>query len=302
MLQNFKSYLFLRTIIFVLLLIGKQGHSQKIHFDLEKNLPKELNEISGITKDGNIFWAISDAKKSTIYKLDLSGNIIQEIQISNVRLKDAEAITSDKNYLYVGDIGDNDGNRTNRSIIKILKTSIGNKSATTIKGELINFSFPDRNESKKKKNNNHDCEAMLFFKDSLYLFTKRREDQKSELFVLPVTPGNHAARSISIFKTNGLITDAALNEKETEIALIGYDEGHAMPFILVFNSFSGNDFFSGINKRYEITNEKKLNWQIEGITYNGDDGFYFCSEKSKDVSNKLYSVTRKQLIESDKKQ
>src|SRR5688572_10004997 len=164
--QHFKSYLIFLTRISFLLLIKTEGHSQKIHFELEKNLPKELNEISGITKDGNCFWAISDAKKSTIYKLDLSGHIIQEIQTTNARLKDAEAITSDRTHLYVGDIGDNDGSRTKRSIIKILKSSIGNKNTSTVTGELISFSFPGKNESKKKSNNNHDCEAMLFFKDS----------------------------------------------------------------------------------------------------------------------------------------
>src|SRR4030095_12027516 len=92
------------------------------HFEFKKELPKELKEISGIVKDGDALWAISDNRNVDVYKLDLSGNIIQQLHISNVALRDVEAITADKDYLYIGDVGDNDGTRDERTIIRVLKS------------------------------------------------------------------------------------------------------------------------------------------------------------------------------------
>jgi hypothetical protein len=274
--------------------------AQEDNFELKKELPKELKEISGLAKDGNVLWAIVDTKNADIYKLDLDGNILQIIHLSNYKLKDVEAVSIDRKYLYVGDVGDNNGTRENRTIIRIAKSSIGNNPTATVTGDLINFTFPDEGIVKKKKNNNYDCEAMISYKDSLFVFTKRRDDLKTQLYVLPKSPGTYSARSIALFKTKGLVTDAAVNEKGNEIALIGYDEGHTRPFIWILSNFSGNNFFSGNYKRFELTNERKLDWQLESIEYKNYDSFFIACEKSKDVSNTLYVLQKSELLKSRK--
>src|SRR3954467_11083006 len=80
-------------------------------FSLEKQLPKELKEISGVSKDGNALWAIADNSKNALYKLDLTGNISQKFIINNVNFINAEAVTNDQHYVYIGDVGDNAGIR-----------------------------------------------------------------------------------------------------------------------------------------------------------------------------------------------
>jgi hypothetical protein len=269
-------------------------------FEFQKALPKELKEISGIAKDGNAIWAISDHGNSELFKLDLSGNIVQRIRVTNFTFQDVEAVTFDKNYLYIGDIGDNDGIRAKRSIVRVLKSSLGNKASSEVEGQPIDFVFPDEGEVKKKKKNNFDCEAMLHYGDSLYVFSKRREDQQSELYAIPEVPGNYTANVISLFDTKGLVTDAAINEGQNEIALSGYDEGHVKPFIWIFSGYSGNDFFSGNHAHFKINNEKKLDWQIEGIAYKDANNFFLSCEKSKDVPNTLYLINRSKLVTKSK--
>jgi hypothetical protein len=271
--------------------------AQEDHFTMAKTLPRALKEVSGLARDGNTLWSISDDNKAAIYQLDLSGNVVQQFRVPSVKLSDVEAVSTDRNYIYVGDVGDNDGRRTARQIVRIPKSSIKNGVA---RGEVISFTFPDEGAVKKKKANNYDCEAMVVFHDSIYLFTKRREDGKTELYVLPDGPGTYVARPISVFKAKGLVTDAALNPEGTELALIGYDEGHTQPFIWTFSGFHGNDFFSGKHERYELTNQKKLDWQMESISYRDAHNFFLACEKTKDVDNTLYLVNRSELIHSKK--
>ena len=295
-----KKYFIAIVVLLTLVDFGMEAQSQMNDFILEKELPKELKEISGIVKDGNFLWAISDSKNAPVFKLDLSGNILQKIHLSNISLQDVEAVTSDDKYLYVGDIGDNEGTRSERKIIRILKSSLGYGTSVKANGELINFTFPDEGKVKKKKSNDYDCEALLSYKDSLYVFTKRREDMKTELYSLPKAPGTYSAHSIAVFKTKRLVTDAALNAKGNEIALVGYDEGHTRPFIWILSNFAGNNFFSGSYKRFELTNEKKLDWQIEGITYKDASNLFISCEKSKDVTNTLYMISKTELRKSKK--
>lgn len=286
--------------ILCFLLFSQEVAAQNNQFQFKKQLSKELKEISGMAKDGNALWAIVDFKNADIYKLDLSGNIIQTIHVNNYKLKDVEAVTADDQYLYVGDVGDNNGTRGDRTIIKILKSSIGGKSSENVNGELIHFTFPDEGHVKKKKSNDYDCEAMLSYKDSLYVFTKRREDLKTELYALPKSAGSFSARSIAVFKTKGLVTDAAINAEQNEVALVGYDEGHLRPFVWLFSNFKGNNFFSGNYKRFELSNEKKLDWQVESISYRDDNNLFIACEKSKDEMNTLYVLSKEEFLRSNK--
>lgn len=275
--------------------IYAQGSNE---FTLEKQLPKELKEVSGVAKDGNALWAIADNSKNTMYKLDLTGNISKKIVINNVNFINAEAITSDHHYVYIGDVGDNNGTRPFRSIFRILKTDLDNNK--NIRGEEIRFTFPDEGFIKKKKQNNFDCEAIMSYRDSIYLFSKRRDDGRTELYALPKLPGSYVARSIGKFKVKGLITDADVNPEGNEVAIIGYEEGHTRPFIYIFSNFKGDHFFSGNYKRYELASNKKIDWQVESIAYADDNSFFLSCEKTADVPNTLYRINKSDLVLSSK--
>src|SRR5205085_8408040 len=151
-----------------------------------------------------------------------------------------------------------------------------------VTGETIEFTFPNEEVTDDKKQNNFDCESLMSFKDSLYIFTKDREDKETKLYVLPKTAGKYIARYISNFNSEGLVTDAAMNKQNNELALIGYHKGHLYPFIFLFSNFQGNNFFSGDYQKIELAN-KKWDWQLEGITYSNKNVVYFTCEGTKEV-------------------
>ncbi|MEJ7828774.1 MAG: hypothetical protein WKF91_11275, partial [Segetibacter sp.] len=213
-------------------------------FTVVAQMPKKLKEISGIAKDGNFIWAISDNPKSDIFKLDLSGNVVQQLSMKNITVTDVEDVTADADYLYVADVGDNDGSRGKRQIIKIKKADIGTGEKVDVDGEIIRFSFPAQGDMQKKNKNENDCEALINFKDALYLFTKRRNDLQTELFMLSKRAGNQVPKSSAMFNSKGLITGASINSEGNEVALVAYQHGHKQPFIWTLTGFSGDNFFS----------------------------------------------------------
>jgi hypothetical protein len=281
-------------------LLFMTGIAQENHFELKQALPKELKEISGLVKDGDFLWAISDNNKAPIFKLDLSGNIVQRLHLVNFTVSDVEAVTADQSYLYIGDIGDNNGTRPFRSIIRIAKSSIGKGSTADVKGEEIRFVFSDGENAKKKKTNNYDCEAMISYDDALYLFTKRRDDEKTELYKVPKSPGTHTAAAIAIFKTKGLVTDAAVSPSGNEIVLVGYDPGHTQPFLWLLSNFKSDNFFSGEQQRVGLTNQKRLDWQLESVTYKDRETIYLACEKTRDVPGTIYLIKKPELQASKK--
>jgi len=290
-----------RIVVGVCFLIGCQGKSdKKAELDYKTELKKPLNEISGLVADGKNLWAITDKPKANAYLLDDKGNLKQEVTVKNIEAIDVEAITADNDFLYIGDVGDNEGGREERQIIKAPKSAIKKGKSVEIDGEAITFRFSNEQIVDKKKNNNYDCEAILSLGDSLYLFTKRREDQQTELFSLPKTAGNYVARSLGTFDTKGLITDATVNEAKSEIALCGYHKGHKYPFILLLKNFSGNNFFSGTTERINLANTA-WDWQIESVTYGDDDKMYFACEETNEVKSTLYAIKREKLSTLNKK-
>lgn len=292
----------MRRIIFYLVLssiMSCNATGKKSELDGKEELSKDLKEISGIVADGDELWAITDKPKAAFYRLDLKGKIKQLITVKNIEATDVEAVAKDAGFIYIGDVGDNDGNREERQIIKVAKTAITQDDKPEVSGEVITFRFGDEKMVDKKKKNNYDCEALFSLGDSIYLFTKRREDMQTELFSLPKTPGNYTARSIGVYNSKGLITDAAINKSNNEVGLIGYTKGHKFPFILLFSGFQGNNFFKGKMERIELA-DKGWDWQLESFSYNTDDRVYFACEGTKQVKATLYDIKREKLEKLNK--
>ena len=281
------------------LLVSCSASEKKDPLVVKTKLPKELKEISGITADGLDIWAITDKPHASVYKLDLTGNLKEQVEITNVEAVDVEAVTVDSDYIYIGDAGDNAGDRIERKIIKVAKRDIKKGTEAKVTGQTIEFTFPEKEQVEKKKLNNFDCEALLSYRDSLYVFTKDREDKETSLFVLPKAAGKHTARFISSFDSKGLITDAAINSANNELALIGYHKGHRFPFIILFNDFTNNDFFSGTNKKINLADEP-WDWQLEGITYGNNNMIYFTSEATTQVKATFYGIKREDIDKLNK--
>ncbi len=249
-----------------------------------------LNETSGlIFFDGYIFTHNDSGNEPEIYKVDtVTGQIIQTIRLNNASNIDWEDIAQDDQYIYVGDIGNNKGNRQNLRIYKINKEEIPEEGNITLSAEIIDYVYEDQNNAYKKSDHNFDCEAMIVCNDSIYLFTKNWLDSKTKLYSIPKPPGSYTAKLKNIYNINGLVTGAAYNPEENEIVLSGYINQLWAPFIFLLFDYNDNDFFSGNKRRIDFP--FIISSQTEGISYYDEKHAFISAEQTQTTPQRVYKL------------
>ena len=158
---------------------------------LNSDLSSTVNETSGLLWWNNQVWTHNDSGGETdLYTIDsTNGNIIKTIAFTKGNNVDWEDIAQDDKFFYVGDFGNNkNGNRTNLRIYRVKKSDL--KTLTTVKPSIIKFSYSDQTDFTPKGNNNtnFDCEALIAYGDSLFLFSKDSVDNKTRLYQLQNFP------------------------------------------------------------------------------------------------------------------
>lgn len=268
---------------------------KNLHPDvLIDSLNDTIAETSGLIYWRGKYWTHNDSDGANkIYALDPSnGKIIQSIEISNAKNFDWEELTHDSSYIYIADLGNNWGNRRDLSIFKVSKNDIPSEGDSAVLAEKITIYYGDQ-ESYQIRNRAHDfdCEAMLAFGDSLYIFTKNWVTLTSRLYSLPKIPGTYVIYPLDEFDTDGLITGAAFNSNDKTLILCGYK--NYIPFIWVYNDYWRNDFFGG-NKR-KITFKELVGAQTEAVCFVRDEAFIISSEKTIVNNPKIFRVELKEI-------
>ena len=266
-----------------------------------------VKENSGIAYiKGSIYTFGDSGNPASLYKIDTAtGAILQTIHVQNIDNRDWEDMTDDQDYIYMGDFGNNDGDRKDLQIVKIAKAQFTNSTLPQINvsAEAIRFSYADQVSFESDANTNFDCESILSIGDSLYLFSKDRGDLKTRVYRLPKTPGSFTISPYAGYPVNGKITGADYNAETKEVALIGYMNGSKKSFIWLLSDFSGTDFFSGNKRRFELGNTAAP-WQTEGIAFCKEKGsrriFISCETKS-DISAGIYVTDLHEYVSSPKR-
>lgn len=237
------------------------------------NLDGVLTETSGIIFWENQFWTHNDNSDTNIYALDtLYGRIVQPWPLSNIKNTDWEEISQDKDYIYIGDIGNNSGNRDDLKIYRAGKSSILNSSAVF---DSVCFTYEDQTDfTPAAYDSDFDCEAFIVSSDSIYLFTKEWASHGTRVYSLPKTPGNYVAKPGASLNVNGLITGSVYLEEERIVVLTGYNE-RLNPFLYLLYDFNGSDFFSGNKRKIDIMLPYH---QIEGITTTNGIKYFITNE------------------------
>ncbi len=237
-------------------------------------LDEVLSETSGLIFWNNNLWTHNDNFDSNIYMLDtLYGRIVQVYPLTGIENRDWEEISQDEDYVYIGDFGNNSGNRTDLRILKVSKVSLISGSPDI---DSIEYSYSDQVDFTPAGNDtDFDCEAFIVTDDSIYLFTKQWVSNQTSLYSLPKNAGNYTAKLRSSLDVNGMITGAVYLGSERIIALSGYSN-RLVPFVYLLYDFTGSDFFDGNKRKIGILLDFH---QIEAIT--STDGIkYFMSNES----------------------
>jgi len=270
-----------------------QLHASPLKVGLKCVLPKILKESSGLSYTNGNLWTFGDSgNPNEIFKIDSStGAILQTVEIENFPNVDWEDITADSSYIYIGDFGNNYGNRTDLKIIRIKKTDL-NVPGTFLKvqGEAIQFRYADQANFARVRSTDYDCESLISIGQFLYLFTKDGIDLKTRCYKISNLPGSYQVSPISTFDTKGKITAAAYNAATKEIALLGYLKKKEAPFIWFLNGYQNDDFFGGSNTRITIGSAK--DWQTEGLDYISANRLFMSCETSKSQPASLYFVQK----------
>lgn len=241
-------------------------------------LPSSLSESSGlIFFNGHLVSHNDSGNENQLFELDtLTGQITRTITIKNGTNIDWEDITQDDDAIYIGDFGNNNGNRRDLTIYKITKDHF--LSADSVNAERIEFAYADQVDFSSRPNNTPwDAEAMISLDaQNLMVFTKDWAEENTKAYAIPKTPGTYQVNPMpTSLPEAGLITGATYQSQQQRLLLSGYLNS-LFPFIWVCKPESTDDLFAGTHQRIFIT-EFSIE-QVEAITSVNENRFFISSE------------------------
>lgn len=257
-------------------------------------LPSEINETSGLAFfDDQLFTHLDGGNDDKIFKIDsLDGSVLQTIIMVGTDNIDWEDLAQDEEHFYIGDFGNNGGNRMDLKIYKLKKADLLGGLAVP---EIIEFSYSDQTDFSSNPNfNNYDCEAFFCFQDSLHLFSKNWVDFKTRHYVLPRTPGTFVADLRDSLEVEGQITAADINENG-EALILGYNSVTSATFFWLLFDYQGNNFFSGNTRKINL-GSGIFNSQVEGITFRDTYTGYISSERFSALPSKMLRFNIEQWV------
>ncbi len=242
---------------------------------VQAKLSKQIAETSGLVKIDGSFWTHNDSGgKPVLYEFDpATGDIVREVYFKGAKNVDWEDVTADSSFVYVGNFGNNRGNRKDLAIYKAKISDL--LSNDEIECELITFRYPDQEKYYSGYNHNHDCESMIAYGDKLYLFSKNWQNMRTKLYSLPNVAGDYVATMIDTFDVRGTLTGASFSDDYDQLFLLGYNPGNGFdPFVWSITEWTDDNFLSGDMSRTNISNRR----QTEGIVMANDSTLYISAE------------------------
>ncbi len=275
---------FLLTLTGIFLSISSFAQSQCCKRLTDKTaLPGLVRESSGLASHNGIIYTHNDSGgEAEIYsfKTDQPEKISRHKIDGTINI-DWEDICIGNNTLYIGEFGNNNGNRKNLCVYPV---DIRKDQWKT--SEPIYFRYSDQKEfDERRMQHNFDCEAMCFAAGNLWLFTKNWENGKSRVYTLPTKSGNYILEPLLELDIDGLITGA--DYQDGTLALVGYKDWESFVWI-----------FEGIKKPEDLNIEKgkriDLNCmagsQTEGIVFKDEQSLLISTEATKLYEQAIYTL------------
>lgn len=280
--RNFFLFLFLQANLLF---------AQKVSLSELCRLDKALPESSGIIFAGGKIWSHNDSQgQPVLYGFDNTGKVSGIIYVSGKNTDWEDLAKDDAGNIYIGDFG-NDKNK--RHDLKIYKISNPAELKENIaKPEIIEFKYSDQVLFPPDTNaQNFDMEAMIWFNNHLYLFSKNRTNPFTgftKVYKLPDRAGSYTAESVdSIYlgpapMITSWVTSADISPDKKKLALLGHDK------VWLFTCFEDDRFSSGTKQTLAISGTIT---QKEAICFVNNDQLYITDELVMRVmGGKLYSL------------
>jgi len=262
-------------------------------------LNDDVRETSGLAHvNGKIYTHNDSGGSNLLYEINIAtGDVIRSITVNGATNVDWEDLACDDTYLYIADIGNNLGSRTDLKIYKILKSALDTNNI--VNAETIAFLYTDQIKfTYDPFTTPYDAEALIAYAGQLYIFTKNWADYTSKIYSVPTVPGNYEVTSIGEKTLDVMVTGAASSGAGSSVALVGYTNPYDnntqfKSMIVKLSGFAGNNFFLGSIAEHEIENSQVVG-QVEAILFNTSSEFYLSAEgvtvQSVEYPAKLYET------------
>jgi hypothetical protein len=259
----------------------------------QASLPKSAREISGMVYSKGGFWIHNDSGNPPFIMFMKKNGAVETLkEITLAPNYDWEDITADKKgNLYIGDVGNNANTRRTLQIYKIKDPH--STDEMRIAAEKIEFSYPDQYAfPPKPKRMIYDAEAIIYFKDSIFVFNKNRTvpyDGYARVYKIPAKPGSYKAILADSIYLGGdamlsaWVTGAAVSADDKKIALLSHDKAW------LFSDFKGSNFFKG---KVQILDFQHFS-QKEAIAFDEAGDIFIADELVENVlGGKLYRLIK----------
>lgn len=245
-------------------------------------LSQELKETSGLyCPNVDSAYTINDSGNNpVIYNIDYAGRIQKKISV-DTKNSDWEALTGDSDFFYIGDVGNNNGQRKFVQVHVVPNQSSNSENnASTLKLSYIN------NVINKNKYLDHDfdAEALISLDDNLLLFSKSWNTGTLFIYQLNKTEPIQLLEHVAEIKgLPGFVTGGDFDSKNNRFILVGYKLNRMKsftPFITILNKdLSLQTYFELLD--YD---------QVEGVCVTPNGEVWFTQEGSFFTNHKLVKL------------
>jgi hypothetical protein len=260
-------------------------------------LDNALKETSGlIFLDNRLITHNDSGREPALYEIDsTSGKITRKVVVSNASNVDWEDICHDGTYIYIGDIGNNQGTRTDLKIYRLLISDYLNTTNDTVTVDVISYSYANQTDfTPSEFETNFDAEALIAFNDSLYIFTKNWGNLQSNIYAIPKKPGTYKPSTSGKIDSQGLITGATYNQLSKKVLLSGYTTNPLSAFLIEISQTTKNELLNGTVRRFEI--QPQGTYQIESIATLNFNQYYLTAEESMTGKATLYRFESENVL------
>ena len=263
-------------------------------------LPATINETSGLVYHADGFWTFNDSGgKPELYKLDAqTGTIVQTVVLTGAENRDWEDMCQDEDYFYVGDFGNNRGNRRDLRVYRVAKAGIGKDPAVRLPADVIAFRYADQTTfDVRDRDHDFDCESVVSTGDELLLFSKNWVTGRTRMYRMSKEPGSYVLPPVDEFDAGGLVTGADFCSKNDMLALVGYTD--RVPFVILFADFGGKSMDRDHATRINFSDMH--NAQTEGICFVDEHRLAITAESTRQFPQALYMLPLEVLLKTSKK-
>lgn len=277
--------------VFIFIIIVGCTEPKEVLFKAGKPLgkvTKRLEEASGLAASINnpgYFWTINDSgNPAEVFLIDDHAKIKLVCKLTNATNRDWEEIRisrdKGKNYLYVGDIGDNKAEFNLKFIYRFEEPQLTNANEMIIEDiDTLILKMPD---------GRRDTESIMIdpFTNDLYLLSKREDSIRLYLKQYPFLSDTLILDKMLTMPFHNIVS-ADISADGQEVLMKNYDK-------IFYWRKSGEESISQLLEKEPIMLPYKPEKQGEAITWALDGaGFYTLSESPNDEWASLMFYKRK---------